>query len=291
MGITNADYFERDKYMSVSRIKKLLKCELDGTKDWDNTTKSDALLVGSYVDAYVEGTLEQFKIDTPEIFTKKISLNENTVDMLLDIDECYITKTLKIKADKLSSVKKLHPECFTIEYNLKANFIKADEICEYMDNDATIQQFLSGDKQTIMTGEIEGVPFKMKMDAYSKGIVISDLKVMRTVTDSNGQFYDFISQWGYDIQLACYQEIVFQNTGDRLPCFIVALTKETPINSVIIEIPQNIMDMALYNVQSTIVDLYDVYTGNREPDGCGTCKTCIAERTETPIISMFDIVD
>ena len=250
MGITNEDYFERDKYMSVSRIKKLLKCELDGTKDWDDSNKSTALMVGSYVDAYCEGTLEEFKAANPEIISSR----------------------------------------GPTKGQLKSDFKKADEICEYMDNDAAIQQFLSGDKQTIMTGEIEGIPFKMKMDAYSKGIAISDLKVMRSVTDSNGQFYDFISQWGYDIQLACYQEIVFQNTGDKLPCFIVALTKESPINSVIIQIPQNIMDMALYNVQSTIVDLYDVYMENREAKGCGTCKTCVAERSETPIISMYDII-
>ena len=32
--------------------------------------KTTALLVGSYVDSYFEGTLDKFKLENPEIFTK-----------------------------------------------------------------------------------------------------------------------------------------------------------------------------------------------------------------------------
>ena len=33
--------------------------------------KSTAMMVGSYVDSYFEGTLEQFKADNPDVFTQK----------------------------------------------------------------------------------------------------------------------------------------------------------------------------------------------------------------------------
>jgi hypothetical protein len=150
---------------------------------------------------------------------------------------------------------------------------------------------MSGEKQTIMTGEIAGVPFKIKIDSYSPHIAINDLKVMRTVTNSQGEFYDFITPWGYDIQLACYQEIVRQNTGEQLPCFICAVTKESPINSVIVNIPQNVLDRARYVVEEDIKHYYDVKTGKVEPVGCGKCKSCISLRKETPIISMADFID
>lgn len=246
--LTNDNYFDDDEYMSVSAFKKLAKCELDA--GISTNPKSSALLIGSYVDAFVEGTLEKFKEENPEVFSTRGASKGG----------------------------------------LKAEFKQADDICEYIQNNKVIQQFLSGDKQTIMTGVIEGVPFKIKMDAYSADKAIVDLKCMRSVTDSKGNFYDFITPWGYDIQLACYQEIVRQNTGKKLPCFIVAVTKETPINSVIIQIPQHFLDVALYNVQSQIKHLYDVKMKKVDAVGCGVCPLCVALRKTTPIISLSDII-
>lgn len=209
------------------------------------------MLVGSYVDSYIEGTLEEFVDSHPDIFASRG----------------------KTKGE------------------LKKDFQIAEKVCRFIDSDEVLQQFLSGDKQTIMSGFIKGVPFKIKMDAYSPHIAINDLKIMATVTTRNGEYYDFITPWGYDIQLACYQEIVFQNTGEKLPCFICAVTKEEPINSLIISIPQDIMDKALYNVECEIEHLYAVKMGLEEPIGCGKCKACISKRTETPIISMAEFFD
>ena len=246
--VTAENYYESDEYMSVSQFKKLRKCELDG-KDL-NFVMTEAMLIGSYVDSYIEGTLEQFKIEHPEIFLSR----------------------------------------GTSKGELKSEYKNADLICQFIDKDPIFSQFMSGEKQTIMTGEISGVPFKIKMDSYSNGIAINDLKVMRTVTDSKGKFYDFVTPWGYDIQLACYQEIVRQNTGEQLPCFICAVTKETPINSVIVNISQDYLNRALGVVQTEIQHLYDVKMEHVEPVGCGICNTCIANRTETKIISLEDLI-
>jgi len=207
---------------------------------------SDAMLIGSYIDSYVEGTVEQFKENYPQIFSSRGATKGE----------------------------------------LKADYKNADEICKFIDNDKVFSKFMSGDKQTIMVGEIAGVPFKIKIDSYSKGIAINDLKVMRTVTNNDGEYYDFISQWGYDIQLACYQEIVFQNTGEKLPCYICAVTKEIPIDSVIINIPQETLDKVLYGVTLNIGRFYDVKTGKEKAERCEKCKTCRSTRTQTPIISL-----
>lgn len=290
MGITNDDYFEKDEYMSVSAFKMYEKCEVLGLEGFSND-KSSALLFGSYIDAYVEGTLDKFITDNPDMFVTRIAENESTVSMLKAIDEKYVTRNDTLVAKLVSEAKELYPECFDVKTTIKSDFNLAQDICDYIDADERIQQFLSGDKQTIMTGKIEGVPFKIKMDSYAKSIAISDLKVMRSVTDSRGNYVDFISQWGYDLQLSAYQEIVFQNTGEKLPCYIVAVTKETPINSVIVQIPQSILDSALYRMQSSIKRLYDVKMGTEEPVGCGICKSCISKRTVTPIISMLELIN
>lgn len=249
MGVKAENYYEQDEYMSVSAWKKFNYCEVAGLDKY--TKMSTAMLVGSYVDAYVEGTLDNFKEEHPEIFSTR-------------------GKTAG---------------------QLKADYKYADEICEYIDRNPTFSQFMSGEKQVVMTGEIKGVPFKIKMDSYSPHIAINDLKVVRTITDSRGNYIDFITPWGYDVQMACYQEIVYQNTGERLPTYICAVTKEDPINSAIIHIPQGQLDMALYTVEENIEHLYDVKMGRVEPQGCGKCKSCIASRTDTPIISFYDLLD
>jgi hypothetical protein len=286
---TDKQYFADKKYMSVSAWKKLNRCEIDGCTEFKEIT--DALLIGSYVDAHMSGTLEQFKLDFPQIFTTKISENENTVAMLKQRCEGYVTRNDTLNSTKLADAKKLFPECFTVVTDLKANYKNADEICKFIDNDKTLQKFLSGDKQSIFTGEVEGVPFKSKLDSYSEGKAIVDLKCMATITSRNGEYYDFITAWDYDVQVSLYQEMVFQNTGEKLPCFIAVVTKETPINSAIIQIPQEVMDKALYRVQENIKHLYDVKMGVISAVGCGKCKSCIASRSGTPLISMYDFLD
>ena len=247
IAVTKDNYFEDTGHMSVSRFKRFNKCELDGVLN--PKFNSSALLMGSYIDSFVEGTLDKFKEEHPELISSR-----------------GVTKG-----------------------SLKAEFSQADEICEFIEKDKTIQQFLSGSKQEVMVGEISGVPFKIMMDSYSKGIAISDLKVMRSITNRDGGYYDFVTAWGYNYQLACYQNVVFQKTGELLPCFIVVVTKEMPINSAIIQIDQSTLDVALYEVEQNIERFYDIMQGTVEPVGCGICSSCIAQRVDTPIISMMDL--
>ena len=83
MFLTNENYFSKEanqKYMSVSQYKTFLNCEaravamLNGEYTEEPTT---ALLVGSYVDSYFEGTLDLFKATHEELFTKKGELKSD----------------------------------------------------------------------------------------------------------------------------------------------------------------------------------------------------------------------
>lgn len=76
MILTDENYYSsktNQQYMSVSQYKEFRKCEaatmaqLRG--EWEKP-KTTALLVGSYVDAWFEGTLEKFREENPEIFKK-----------------------------------------------------------------------------------------------------------------------------------------------------------------------------------------------------------------------------
>ena len=76
MILTAKNYFSRKanlEYMSASQFKAFSQCpaaamaELKGKYKREKTT---AMLVGSYVDSYFEGTLEAFKKQNPEIFKR-----------------------------------------------------------------------------------------------------------------------------------------------------------------------------------------------------------------------------
>ena len=76
MTLTNANYYSSEanwEYMSVSQYKQFKNCEAAAMAqlrgEWEQP-KSTALLVGSYVDAWFEGTLDEFRQEHPEIFKK-----------------------------------------------------------------------------------------------------------------------------------------------------------------------------------------------------------------------------
>ncbi len=76
MILTAENYYSKEanlEFMSVSQFKSFSKCqhsalaEIQGKYEREKTT---ALLVGSYVDAWAEGTLEDFMQNNPEIFKR-----------------------------------------------------------------------------------------------------------------------------------------------------------------------------------------------------------------------------
>ena len=58
-----------------------------------------------------------------------------------------------------------HPEIFKRDGSLKAEFVHAQDVIARMEADELYMLLLSGKKQVILTGEIAGVPFKVKIDS------------------------------------------------------------------------------------------------------------------------------
>ena len=85
MILTNDNYYSSDanrEYMSVSQYKDFQKCEAMALAslrgEWVRP-QTTALLVGSYIDSWVEGTLDEFKATHPEIYTKSGKLKADFV--------------------------------------------------------------------------------------------------------------------------------------------------------------------------------------------------------------------
>lgn len=261
--LTNENYFSQEssqKYLSVSQYKNFigsmgrLGCEAQAMAllngDWQTDNKSTALLVGSYVDASFEGTLATFKAQNPEIFLKS--------------------------------------------GGLKADYKKAEEIINRIERDDLFMKYMSGEKQTIMTAEMFGSPWKIKIDSYLKGKAIVDLKVMKSLRDKfyhkDCGYMDFIQEWGYDLQGAVYQEVVYRNTGERLPFFIAAVSKEKETDIELIWIPDEHLKEKLIEIENNTPKIMMLKNKEVEPIGCGTCDYCKHTKVLTKPIHFSELL-
>ena len=72
-----------------------------------------------------------------------------------------------------------YPNIFKRDGTLKSEYIQAEDIIQRIESDPMFMKYISGKNQVIMTGEIDGVPVKIKMDSYHPDRAIVDLKIMR----------------------------------------------------------------------------------------------------------------
>ena len=161
---------------------------------------------------------------------------------------------------------------------LKADYRKAEEMLKRAHADEMFMRYMSGEPQKVMTGELFGQPFKIKMDSYHPGKMIVDLKCMRDMKPifKDGEWQTFIKAWGYDIQMYIYQQIEAQNskTGKLLPCYLAVITKEEEPDIQIIELPQYLLDGVAPIVEHYIKHFAQVKAGVVPPKRCECCAYC-----------------
>lgn len=260
MQLTSENYYTKEadeEYLSVSQYKMFCGtygkpgCEayalakLHG--DWqENMEDSTALMVGSYVDASFEGTLDLFKAKHPVMFKK--------------------------------------------DGSLKAEYLRADNIINRCERDELFMAYMSGEKQVIMTADLFGAKWKIKIDSYIKDKCIVDLKTCQGVSK---MFYhpdtgklNFLAEWGYYIQGAIYQKVVEINTGNKLPFIIAAVSKEEEPEIQLIAVEQSLLDEALAQVEQNVPKILALKSGEIDPIRCeqSTCDYCKHTRVLTKLI-------
>ena len=169
-----------------------------------------------------------------------------------------------------------NPEIFKRDGTLKAEYTQAGVIIQRILQDRLFTEYMSGKKQVIMTGEIAGVPVKIKVDSLHPDKIV-DLKVManfNAIYDGENGLQPWFSAWDYDLQGAVYQEVVRQNTGKKLPFYLAAATKEKVTDIDIVHIPQEMLDIALERFVHDAPAFDAMKKGIIEPDRCGKCDYC-----------------
>ena len=173
-----------------------------------------------------------------------------------------------------------HPEIWNKRTGeLKADYVKCDEIIARAMQDQMFMEYMDGDKQVIMTGELFGEQWKVKLDSLHKDKIV-DLKVMKDMEPifKNGEYKTFVDAWGYDIQGFVYQQIVKANTGKELPFYLAVITKEAAPDIEIIHIPQWRLNSAGELVKHYLKRFSKVKKGEEVPKRCGKCEWCRASK-------------
>lgn len=253
--LTKDNYYSLEmaqKYCSASQYKSFIgyplskvceeraMAELRG--EWKQET-TKALLIGSILDSLWEGA---------------------TTDELVDrFPECVSTKG-------------------ATKGQLKSEFQQAIQLYERTKRDKKFSQYMSGEKQVQMTGVIADLPFKIRMDSFIDGVCITDLKTtqdasrdFRYYIPDSGERLPFYLAYAYDTQLAVYREVVRQNTGDTLRCYIAAIDKKPHPLPAIIEMEPQLLDEALENVKRNCGHIIKLKSGEIEPIiRCEECDYC-----------------
>ena len=180
-------------------------------------------------------------------------------------------------SEELPEFKTAHPEIFKKDGTLKADYIQAEQIIERIKRDRKMMRYLSGSHQVIMTGVIQGVPVKIKIDSLLTNCIVDQkiVKDFESIYDPEKGRVPWFEFWEYDLQGAVYQEVVRQNTGRTLPFVIAGATKEKITDIDLININQNSLDLAfdrfLRDVESYDAMKKGIIPGER-CDKCDYCK-------------------
>lgn len=244
MILTSQNYHSNEAnrhYMSNSQFKEFEECEAKAMAKLNGAyiaPSNEAFLFGSYVHAYVEGTLDDFKQNTPELFTAKGTLY--------------------------------------------AKYEQADAMIQTLDADPFIQFVLQGQKEVIMTAELFGAPWKIKVDVYNperKRII--DLKTVKDIRGKHwdkeyGAYVSFIEFYKYIRQMAIYAEIerIYTKSDIWIEPLIVAVSKEDVPDKEIIGFDPKRLQIELDEVEQKMEHVLAVKKGEISPERCERCNYC-----------------
>ena len=224
--------------------------------EWEEEVTT-AMLVGSYVDAHFEGTLNWFRIKHPEFFKKDGELKK-------DFE----------KAEQV--IQRIERDEFFM-------------LCMSGEKQVIFTAELFG---AMWKGKTDSYH-----DRKSPFSSIVDLKVVKNLHErfwvkDLGQFVSFIEWWGYDLQGAIYQLLEQAKFGgDKVPFYIAAADKQKVTDIDVIGLRQGDMDNALVGIEGNVKRIVELKAGLVEPVRCEKCDYCKFTKKLTAPISTDMLIE
>ena len=262
--LTNDNYYSQEanvRYMSVHQyldfcghmgVQGCEKRAMASLRGEYEKEKSTAMMVGSYVDSFYEGTLDKFKQENPDIFTQKGEL-----------------KAAYKQAEKM------------IERSLKDKKFQA-----FMSGEKQVIMtgYLFGCDWKIKMDSY--IPHKAIVDLKT-----SSDNLHRAWKVQDYGYANCAEYWGYTLQMAVYQKIVEINTGEKLPCILAFVTKEDSPELKLCYVDQMSLDHALNEIEMNMAGVLMVKSGDVDPIPCGKCDYCKATEPIEEVINIADLIE
>lgn len=238
--LTEENYYSMEankKFTGYSQLKSFHQCEarcmaeLRGEYEREETT---ALLVGSYVDAYLDGesVFGKFKVEHKEILKRDGTLKSDFVQADEIIERIESDEVFR---DHLRGKRQVIMTGKIFGVNVK---IKVDSLHDDMIVDGKIMRDFN--------------------DVWS---------------DKESAYVPFWRAYLYDWQAFIYQEIVRQNTGKTLPFVLAAASKEKGNDLKLFKFTKETILNAGIEIQPVIRRLASVKR-RAKPVPCGNCDYC-----------------
>ena len=242
-------YLDFVGHMGVMGCEKRAMASLNGEYTRERTT---AMMVGSYVDSYFEGTLDRFKEENPDVFTQKGELKAQ----------------------------------FKLAEKMIARAEQDQKFMAYMSGEKQVIMtgYLFGCDWKIKIDSY--LPDKAIVDLKTSS---ADLHKAWRVQDYG--FANCAEYWGYTLQMAVYQKIVEINTGKKLPCYLAFITKEDSPELKLCYIDQTTLDHSLNEIGMNMPSVLMVKNGEVAPIPCGKCDYCKATEPIWDVINIADLIE
>ena len=241
MILTSSNYhgLEANKeFWSVSLFKAFDRCEASGLASVQGEyerEQTDALLIGSYVDAYFSGEMDEFiKRDGDKLFKKNGELYAK-FEHANDIIDTVEAQPLMMEFLKGEKQVIRTASMFGVDWKIKMDVFNGERIVDLK----CVKDFEPIYKEG--SGRVSWVEYW----GY----------------DIQGAVYQKVEQ-------------ISSGRDKPLPFYIVAVTKEKVPDVAVIEIPQHVLDTALKIVEAKIDEFDLVKIGEIEPERCEKCEYC-----------------
>lgn len=254
--LNRENYFSAEanrEYMSVSQYKSFKKCEAAALAEINGEyerPKTEALLIGSYVDACFEGTEAEFALNHPEMFNGR---------------------TGELKA------------AFKKAYDV-INRLKQDKVWMHYATGGAEQVIMVGEISGVpFKIAIDNLHPDMIVDRK----IMKDFEPIYVEEQGRLPWYE---AWGYDTQGAAYREVLRQNTGKLLPFILAAGTKEEEPDLALLEIDTESLDFELSELEKNVPKYDAIKKGIIPAERCKKCAYCRRTKVLTAPINTKEIM-
>jgi len=215
-----------------------------------------------------------------------------------------------------------HPELFKKGgCELLAKCTLGDKMIECFKNDSAMMKMREGAKESIFTGEINGVDFKIQVDILNVlECRFADIKTTKEIhgkywNDEDRVYESFIKHYDYPLQFSIYAEILRQNykqileeslniytkkqlekfielvkNNRYLDCYILAVDKqEIPDHEIIRMNIEELISDKLEEIEMKIPRIMAVRNKEIEPMRCEKCEYCRSTKKIIEPIHWLDL--